>query len=196
MGSPFEVVDETTASELEAAFEETDGDGVFGIIDETGIFAPFPLLDYNLSVEMRISEEDGRLQYTVFLENEDESEIPAMSVKPELPDHLELIARTNERGRVFVQSDTDGEWVVSQRRQQASKPVAFAKMLVDDKRIGQSQAGRHRDHVGHRRTPFLAARDHVLGHERSTGRGAGHVHAVGVTPANQLRDSGASQCRR
>ena len=62
METPFEVVDDTTAAELEAAFDEVDetGDaGVFAIIDETGIYAPFPLLDYNLTVEMRIVEVDG-----------------------------------------------------------------------------------------------------------------------------------------
>ena len=40
METPFEVVDDTTAAELEAAFDEVDetGDaGVFAIIDETGI---------------------------------------------------------------------------------------------------------------------------------------------------------------
>jgi hypothetical protein len=91
MGAPFEVVDEDTAVELEAAFDEVGDGGVFGIIDETGIYAPFPLLDYNLTVEMLISEEQGRLQYTIFLENEDDNEIPPMSVRPELPEGLELI---------------------------------------------------------------------------------------------------------
>lgn len=91
MGTPFEVVDETTATELDAAFTEVEGGGVFGLIDETGIYAPFPILDYNLDVEMRISEEHGRIQYTISLLNKDEKEIPALSVRPELPDGLELI---------------------------------------------------------------------------------------------------------
>ncbi len=91
MGTPFEVVDEDTAVELEAAFEEAEGGGVFGIIDETGIYAPFPLLDFNLTVEMRVSEDQGRLLYTVSLENEGDEEIPPMSVRPELPEGLELI---------------------------------------------------------------------------------------------------------
>jgi hypothetical protein len=91
MGTPFEVVDDPTAAELEAAFEEAEGGGVFGIIDETGIYAPFPLLDYNLTVEMRISDDQGRLLYTVSLENEGEEEIPPMSVRPDLPEDLELI---------------------------------------------------------------------------------------------------------
>ena len=82
MGTPFEVVDEDTAVQLEAAFEEVGDGGVFSIIDETGLYAPFPLLDYNLTVEMRISEEQGRLQYVISLENEGSTEIPAMSVRP------------------------------------------------------------------------------------------------------------------
>ncbi len=95
MGTPFEIVDDTTAAELEAAFDEVDetGDaGVFAIIDETGIYAPFPLLDYNLIVEMRIVEEEGgRVTYSISIENEGDVEIPPMSVKPELPEGLELI---------------------------------------------------------------------------------------------------------
>lgn len=95
MGTPFEVVDDTTAAELEAAFDEVDetGDaGVFAIIDETGIYAPFPLLDYNLTVDMRIVEEEGgRVQYSISIDNEGDTEIPAMSVKPELPEGLELM---------------------------------------------------------------------------------------------------------
>jgi hypothetical protein len=92
MGTPFEVVDETTAAELEAAFEEVgEGDGVFGIIDETGIYAPFPLLDYNLTVEMVISEDQGSLQYSIYMENDGDVEIPMMSVRPDLPEGLELI---------------------------------------------------------------------------------------------------------
>ena len=91
MGTPFEVVDEDTAVQLEAAFEEVGDRGVFSIIDETGIYAPFPLLDYNLTVDMRISEEQGRLQYIISLENEGDAEIPAMSVRPDLPEGLELV---------------------------------------------------------------------------------------------------------
>ncbi len=91
MGAPFEVVDEDTAVELEAAFNEVDDSGVFSIIDETGIYAPFPLLDYNLTVEMSIHEDQGTLQYVISLDNEGDAEIPAMSVKPELPEGLELI---------------------------------------------------------------------------------------------------------
>lgn len=91
MGAPFEVVDEDTAVELEAAFNEVDDSGVFSIIDETGIYAPFPLLDYNLMVEMSIREDQGTLQYVISLDNEGDTEIPAMSVKPELPEGLELI---------------------------------------------------------------------------------------------------------
>lgn len=91
MGVPFEVVDEDTAVELEAAFDEVDDSGVFSIIDETGIYSPFPLLDYNLKVEMAIFEDQGNLQYVISMENEGETEIPAMSVKPDLPEGLELI---------------------------------------------------------------------------------------------------------
>ncbi len=92
METPFEVVDETTAAELEAAFEEVDDGGVFSIIDETGIYAPFPLLDYDLIVEMRIVEEEGgRVQYSISIENEGDTEVPPMSVKPDLPEGLELV---------------------------------------------------------------------------------------------------------
>jgi hypothetical protein len=90
MGAPFEVVDEDTAVELEAAFDEVDDSGVFSIIDETGIYAPFPLLDFNLTVEMIITEDQGNLEYVIALDNEGDVEIPAMSVKPELPEGLEL----------------------------------------------------------------------------------------------------------
>ena len=91
MGTPFEVVDETVAVELEAAFDEVEGGGVFSIIDETGIYAPFPLLDYDLTVETHISEEHGRIIYSVVIENEGDHEVPMMSVKPELPEGLELV---------------------------------------------------------------------------------------------------------
>jgi hypothetical protein len=97
MGIPFEVVDESTAAELEAAFEEVgEGGGVFGIIDETGIYAPFPLLDYNLTVEMVISEDQDRLQYSIYMENDGDTEIPMMSVRPELPEGLELMDATSK----------------------------------------------------------------------------------------------------
>jgi hypothetical protein len=104
MGAPFEVVDDETAAEFEAAFVEIEGgEGVFGIIDETGLYAPFPILDYDVTVDMRISEEQGRLQYTIILENDGEIEVPALSVRPELPEGLELIdAASKPMGPVAV----------------------------------------------------------------------------------------------
>src|SRR6056297_2933788 len=47
-------------------------------------------------------------------------------------DDLEVVAGTDERGRVLVQADADGEWVVGQGGQQAPEAVALAEVLVDD----------------------------------------------------------------
>ena len=94
MDSTSGVVTEPSPTELAAAFEEVDsggGGGVFGIIDETGLFAPFPILDYDLTVDTRISEQQGRLQYAITVENNGPEEIPLLSVRPELPEGLELM---------------------------------------------------------------------------------------------------------
>jgi hypothetical protein len=93
MGTPMGASNAPVPAEVEAAFEEVPdavGSGVFGIIDEDGLYSPFPILDHDLTVDMRIGELNGRLQYTMTLENEGSKEIPLLSVRPELPEGLEL----------------------------------------------------------------------------------------------------------
>ena len=111
-------------------------------------------------------------------------------------DDFELVVRAYEGGRIFVEADTDRKRVVRERREQATEAVALPEMLIDDELVGQAQPRRHRHHIRVRRTALDAARDHVFGHERSAGRRAGHVHAVGIAAPDQLRDVGAAERRR
>ena len=93
MVTPSDPAGAPVAAQVEEAFEEvgsTEGGGVFGIIDEAGLYSPFPVLDYNLTVDMRIGEQQGRLQYAITVENNGSEDIPQLSVRPELPEGLEL----------------------------------------------------------------------------------------------------------
>ena len=93
MVTPSDASGAPVAAQVEESFEEvesTGGGGVFGIIDEAGLYTPFPVLDYNLTVDMRIGEQQGRLQYTITVENNGSDDIPLLSVRPELPEGLEL----------------------------------------------------------------------------------------------------------
>src|SRR5210317_1972074 len=73
---------------------------------------------------------------------------------PTATNNFEFVTGLDERRRIFVEAKTNGERVIGQRRQQASKTVAFAKVLIDDKRICQPQARRYIDHIRTRGTAF------------------------------------------
>ena len=110
-------------------------------------------------------------------------------------DDLEIISRTNERSGVLVQTDTDRERIVGQRRQQPAQPVPLPKMLVDDEAVGQPQAWRHRDHVRARGAAFVPAGNHVFRHEGRTRRRTGDMHTGGISPAYGLRNRCAAEGR-
>lgn len=57
---------------------------------------------------------------------------------------FERIVRADECRRVFVQPQANGEWIERQRRQQATQPIALAKMLVNDEAVGQPEPGARR----------------------------------------------------
>ena len=54
--------------------------------------------------------------------------------------HLERLVRADERRRVLVQADADGERIVGQRGEQPAQPVALAEVLVDDDPVGETRA--------------------------------------------------------
>ena len=77
-------------------------------------------------------------------------------------EHLEAVARRDERSRVLVETDADGERIVGQRRQQAAEAVALAEVLVDDELVGQPETRRHGHHVRTWCTALFAAGNHVF----------------------------------
>src|SRR6056297_1849196 len=77
-------------------------------------------------------------------------------------DHFQIVARTDESSGVLVEPDTNRERVVGQRSQKAPEAVSLAKMLVDDKAVGQAETGRERDFVGRWRRALAPSGDHVL----------------------------------
>ena len=46
------------------------------------------------------------------------------------PDHLQVVARTDERRRILVQPDADRKRVVRERGQQPAKAIALPEMLI------------------------------------------------------------------
>ncbi|MDZ7631517.1 MAG: hypothetical protein U5K74_09255 [Gemmatimonadaceae bacterium] len=90
---------------------------------------------------------------------------------------LHHLVRSDEGGGVLVEAEPDGERVEGERREQASESIALAEVLVDDDVAGEAEAGRHDDHAGARCGAFMAAGDHVRGHDGGAGAGAGHGHA-------------------
>ena len=99
---------------------------------------------------------------------------------------LDVLIGSDEGGRVFIESNADGEGVVCQGGNQPSHPVSLAEMLVDDETVGQPQTRRQPHTAGNDRGAFIAKGDHMLAQDAGPGAGAPHRHAVGVTHANQF----------
>jgi len=107
--------------------------------------------------------------------------------------HLQRVIRTDKGGRVFIQADADGKRVVSQGHEQTPEPVLVAEVLIDDQLPDQAQARRQLNDVGPGCRAALTGCNHLLGQERGSSRGAGHVHTLCIPAADRLGYGSAAQ---
>src|SRR6266481_2163201 len=109
---------------------------------------------------------------------------------------LDRLVRSDEGGRVFIETDADGKRIVRQRRDQTPQAIALPEVLIDDEAIRETEARREAHAARDDGGALVAERDHVLAQEAGPRAGPADRDAVRIAYANELGDRRAAEQRR
>src|ERR1700730_4105531 len=109
---------------------------------------------------------------------------------------LDRLVRSDEGGRVFIETDADGKRVVRQRRDQTPQAIALPEVLIDDEAIREAEARREAHAARDDGRTLVAERDHVLAQDACPGAGPADRNAVRIAYANEFGHRRAAEQRR
>src|ERR1700724_4063171 len=112
------------------------------------------------------------------------------------PLDLDGLVRSDESGRVFIETDADGKRVVRQRRDQTPQAIALPEVLIDDEAIREAEARREAHAARDDGGTLVAERDHVLAQDACPGAGPADRTAARMAYANEFGHRRAAEQRR